>query len=321
MIFLTDPDTISRTCAEGMACVYPEFIRTVPDSFNGRATLRNPAEPDRVNIIVVGGGGGNPFTQSFVLGPDLADIAINGGLRAAPSAYDCYEAAKYINSSKGYMMIFNNFMGDVLNCDMAMELMALDGIPGKMCPFHDDCLSVSPNESRMERSGLIGMLYGVQAASAYAKMGASLEEVAGLVEHIDDRTSSILITMDFENEILHFGEGISGEPSPISLKNQFSIDACAKHACDILIEDLKPKPNEKVHFLISRTSAGKFEDAYSLAKSIYDYAAPKLPISRMSAGYYMYISGSYGLSVTALCSDESIEPFVQKRCFTDAFIL
>ena len=33
-------------------------------------------------------------------------------------------------------------MGDVLNCDMAMELMALDGIPGKMCPFHDDCLSV-----------------------------------------------------------------------------------------------------------------------------------------------------------------------------------
>lgn len=321
MIFLTDPNTISRSCAEGMACVYPEFTRTVPDSFNGRALLHHPAESDRVNIIVVAGGGGNPQTHSFVTGSDLADIAINGSLRAAPSAYDIYEAARYVHSSKGYLMIFNNFMGDILNCDMAIELMALDGLSGKMCPFHDDCLSVPQNEDRKNRAGLIGFLYGVKAANACARAGASLEETAALVEHINERTSSVLITMDFDNKILYFGEGISGEPAPLYFKNEFSIESCAKHALDILIEDLKPLPNEKLHILINRTSAGKFEDAYSLAKSVYDHAGSRIPISRMSAGHYMFMTDSYGLSVTALCSDETIEPYLQKRCFTDSFIL
>lgn len=141
------------------------------------------------------------------------------------------------------------------------------------------------------------------------------------MEHINERTSSVLITMDFDNKILYFGEGISGEPAPLSFKNEFSIESCAKHALDILIEDLKPLPNEKLHILINRTSAGKFEDAYSLAKSVYDHAGSRIPISRMSAGHYMFMTDSYGLSVTALCSDETIEPYLQKRCFTDSFIL
>lgn len=321
MVFLTDPNTISSTCAEGMARVYPEFIQTIPDSFNARAVLRHPTESDRVNIIVVAGGAGDPFSQSFVFGPDLADIAINGGFRAAPSAYDIYEAAKFVNSSKGYLMIFNNFMGDILNCDLAIELMALDGLKGKMCPFHDDCLSAHQGGTRRDRTGLIGLIYGIQAAAAYAKTGASLEEVTALAKHVGERTSSVLITMDFENEILRFGEGISGEPAPLTFQNEFSIDACAKHAYDILIDDLKPRPDEKLHILINRTSAGKFEDAYALAKSVYDYAAPRIPVSRMSTGYYMYMTDSYGLSVTALCADESMEPYLQKRCFTDSFIL
>lgn len=165
------------------------------------------------------------------------------------------------------------------------------------------------------------MLYGIKAANAYARTGASLEEVTRLVEHVNERTSSVLITMDFENEIIHFGEGISGEPAPLSFKNEFSIDACAKHAYDILMDDLKPRPNEKLHVLVNRTAYGKFEDAYSLAKSVHDYAQPRIPVSNMSAGHFMYMSDSYGLSVTALCADESIEPYLQKRCFTDAFIL
>ena len=318
--FLTDPNTISKTCAEGMACVYPELVQTLPGSFNGRAILRRPVDPDRVNIIAVAGGGGNPFSQSFVFSSGLADIAINGSLYAAPSAYDIYEAAKYVGSPKGYLMLFNNFMGDVLNCDMAIELMALEGLQAKMCPFHDDCLSTHREENRRDRTGLIGVIFAVKAACACARTGASLEEVAALAEYVNDRTSSVLITMDFENEILHFGEGISGEPPALSFENEFSIESCAKHAYDILIEDLKPQPNERIHVLINRTSAGKFEDVYSLAKSIHDYAEYRIPISRMSAGYFMHTTKSYGLSVTVFCADDRTEPYLQKRCFTDSFI-
>lgn len=318
--FLTDPNTISKTCAEGMACVYPELVQTLPGSFNGRAILRRPVDPDRVNIIAVAGGGGNPFSQSFVFSSGLADIAINGSLYAAPSAYDIYEAAKYVGSPKGYLMLFNNFMGDVLNCDMAIELMALEGLQAKMCPFHDDCLSTHREENRRDRTGLIGVIFAVKAACACARTGASLEEVAALAEYVNDRTSSVLITMDFENEILHFGEGISGEPPALSFENEFSIESCAKHAYDILIEDLKPQPNERIHVLINRTSAGKFEDVYSLAKSIHDYAECRIPISRMSAGYFMHTTKSYGLSVTVFCADDRTEPYLQKRCFTDSFI-
>ena len=321
MQYLANPDHITQECADGLALVYPEFVHTLPDSFNGRVLLSNSYDPNRVNLIVSSGGGGGPFSNSFIASPDLADAAVNGNICTAPSAYDIYEVVKKINSPHGYLFIYNNFMGDWLNNDLALELIETEGYKGYQLPIRDDCLSVPSDAPRSERTGSIGLLFAVKIAAACARTGASLEEVASLMEHVNDRMSSVMLTYDFEKKLTMLGEGISGEPARLVYENRFTLEDSAQLSYDLLFEDLKPKANEKIYLLINRSHHTLYEDSFILAKHLHNYSQSKIPVHQMSVGYYDRMSESYGFSVTMLCADERIDPFMQKRCFTDSFIV
>jgi dihydroxyacetone kinase len=274
-----------------------------------------------VNLIVSSGGGGGPFSASFVAGPDLADAAINGNICTAPSAYDIYEAVKKINSSHGYLFLYNNFMGDWLNNDLALELIESEGYQGRMMAVRDDCLSVPADAPRSERTGSIGILFAVKIAAACARTGASLDEVASLMDHVNDRMSSLMLTFDFEKKLTMLGEGISGEPARLVYENRFTLEDAAQLAYDVLIDDLKPRSNEKLYVLINRTHSALYEDEFILAKELHSYAASRTPVHKMSVGYYDRMSDSYGFSVTVLCADERIQPFMDHRCSTESFIV
>ena len=125
---LCNSDTVSRDFTDAMAAIHSDRVACVPGSFNNRALVRIPLDSSRVNLIVSAGGFGAPFPDSMVTCDGMADASVIGGKFAAPSAYDIYEAAKYINSDKGYLLIYNNFMGDCLNNDLAKELMEIDGL-------------------------------------------------------------------------------------------------------------------------------------------------------------------------------------------------
>lgn len=321
MQYLADLDSITKDCADGLALVYPELVQTLPGSFNGRVLMSQSYDPGRVNLIVSSGGGGGPFSNSFVASPDLADAAINGNLFTAPSAYDIYEAVKKINSSHGYLFLYNNFMGDWLNNDLALELIETEGYKGHLVPICDDCLSVPSDAPRSERTGSIGLLYAVKIAAAAARSGASLEELAALMDHVNERMSSLMLTFDFEKKLTMLGEGISGEPARFVYENRFTLENAAQLSYDVLYDDLKPEKNEKFYILINRNHHARYEDSFILAKHLHNYAQKKTPIHKMNVGYYDRMSESYGFSVTMLCADERIEPFMKKQCFTDSFIV
>ncbi|MDO4323008.1 MAG: dihydroxyacetone kinase subunit DhaK [Lachnospiraceae bacterium] len=321
MKYLSNPDFITKDCADGLALVYPELVQTLPDSFNGRILLSSTITPNRVNLIVSSGGGGGPFSNAFAASPDLADAVVNGNICTAPSAYDIYEAVKKINSPHGYLLMYNNFMGDWLNNDLALELIETEGYKGCLIPICDDCLSVPEDAPRSERTGLIGILYAVKIAAASARTGASLKEIAGLIEHVNQRMSSVMVTFDFEKKLTMLGEGISGEPARLIYEDQFTLEAAARLAYDVLYKDLEPEKNEKIYILINRNQYTLYEDAFILSKHLYGYSQTKTPIHQMSVGYYDRMSESYGFSVTMLCADARIDPFMRKRCFTESFIV
>lgn len=321
MQYLANPDSITRNCADALALVYPELARTLPDSFNGRVLLSAQTDPNRVNLIVSSGGGGGPFSGSFVTSPNLADAAVNGNICTAPSAYDIYEVVKKINSPHGYLFIYNNFMGDWLNNDLALELIETEGYKARLVPVCDDCLSVPADAPRSERTGSIGLLFMVKIAAACARTGASLEELDDLMHHVNERMSSLMLTFDFEKKLTMLGEGISGEPARLVYEDRFTLEDAAQLAYDVLHRDLKPRANEKLYVLINRNQHTMYEDAMILAKYLHEYAQAKTPVHQMSVGYFDRMSESYGMSVTLLCADERIAPFMEKRCFTDCFIV
>lgn len=321
MHYLANPDFITKDCADGLALVYPELVQTLPGSFNGRVLLSSTQDPDRVNLIVGSGGGGGPFSNSFVASPDLADAAVNGNICTAPSAYDIYEVVKKINSPHGYLFIYNNFMGDWLNNDLALELIETEGYKGHLVPICDDCLSVPSDAPRNERTGSIGLLYAVKIAAAAARTGASLDELAELMDHVNQRMSSLMLTFDFEKKLTMLGEGISGEPARLIYENRFTLEDAAQLSYNVLYDDLKPQKNENIYILINRNQHTLYEDSFILAKHLHNYAQTKAPVHKMNVGYYDRMSESYGFSVTMLCANERIDPFMKKRCFTDSFIV
>lgn len=317
--FLADPDTMTKDSMDGLRRVYPELVETIPRSYNQRSLLRHPIDPNRVNIIVSSGGWGGPFTLSFCTTPGMADAAVNGNICAAPSAYDIYETAKKINSPHGYLLLYNNFMGDCLNNDLALDLMEKDGLKGKLIPFNDDCLSVDESSPREERTGLTGIVYATKIASGYVKTGATLEEAAGLLSYVKSRISSVMVSADFKNETISLGEGISGEPPRYTYEKHFHLKDAAKFAYDKLYQDLAPKKNERVYVLINRAIYTFYEDQFILAKYLDEYSQGR--IHQMSAGYFFRMCDSYSFSVTMMSVDERCWPFMEERCFSDSFIL
>lgn len=322
MPYLTTPDSMTKDCMDGLAIIYPDLVKTIPGSYSGRALLRTPIDPNRVNLIVSAGGAGGPFAESFVTSSDLCDISINGAPQAAPSAYDIYEAAKHVNSPHGYLLMCNNFMGDNLNNDLAAELLELENFKARLVTFKDDCLSVPPEAPRSERTGLIGgILYGTKIAAAASRAGASLDELVELIEHYNTRVSSMIVSFDFEEKKIMLGEGISGEPARLFYENCFTLEDAARISYDHLYQDLNPQPNEKIYFLVNRLVTTYYEDVYAFTKFIDQYAKTKHPIEQFSVGHFQRMSESYGFCVTMFCADERLDQYMNKRCITESFIL
>lgn len=318
--YLTNTDNLTRDCMDSLAAVFPDRYQVLPDSYNGRVLLRKELHPERVNIIVSSGGGVYPLCAGYV-NEGMADASVNGSIRAAPSAYDIYEAAKTIGSKDGYLLIYNNFMGDYLNNDLAAELLDLEGIPSRLCPSTDDCLSAPSDAPRIERTGLTGIVYLLKIGAACAAKGLSLDETCRIVQHANERISSVTLTLNFENRQLCLGAGFSGEPPVITYDDRFTMKDAAASIYDLLVNDLQPQEGHRLHLLVSRLEQTRCEEAFILAKEIYDYSASRHPLSKMNVGYYTYLLNASGFFVTMLCEDEILSPYMGEIVNAESFVL
>lgn len=316
--YLSDPDTSTRELVQAMASGYPESFQLLPDSYNGRILLRRKLCPDRVNVIVSCGGGCHPLSFGY-LGEGMADACINGNRRCAPSAYDIYEAALKIGSRAGNILIYNNYMGDYLNNDLAAELLSLENIPAVLCPATDDCLSAPPDAPRSERGGLIGLLYLIRIAASCAEAGLSLEETARITRKANERMSTLALTLDYGKELIHLGAGFSGEPPVSTHANCFSVQGAAELSWETLCRDLCPSSSEKIYMAVSRMTLTHPEDAYILTDRIRRLSGAEHPIARAETGFYTNLFHEQGFLVTFLCADRELEAHLQGSFHSDSF--
>lgn len=78
---------------------------------------------------------------------------------SAPNAYVLYEMAKNIDCGKGILFLTNHYMGDYLNNDMAVELLAHDNINAAMCCISDDILSCEEKLLKTEEDFMESVRY------------------------------------------------------------------------------------------------------------------------------------------------------------------
>ena len=288
---------------DAMERAFPERWRALKGSEPSAVLVKRVPTPDRVAVIISGGGSNGPFIPGFV-GEGLADAAVVGPPYTAPSAYALYEAGKALGREKGVLLLYNNFMGDYLNNDMADELLRLDGYRVEQVLCRDD-MGTAIGEPRENRGGRIGIAYLIKIAARAAREGRSLEDVAQLLRRAEARTRTLSVCVDPSRDQVTYGKGFSDEPGFLVRENA-SVAGTAEEIIRMLAEDAQPRPGERAFLLVNRLRLTSYSDSFVMAGYLKDALAARCEVAQMRVGGYMQVTDTYGYTVTLLCADEEI---------------
>src|SRR3954470_17703736 len=104
---------------KGIALANPDTLRYVPE-YNLIMRADAP-RPDKVSVIQ-GSGSGHEPAHVMAVGPGMLDGACQGAVFAAPPVDACYETIKALASDAGVLVLVNNYQGDRMAWETAIEL-------------------------------------------------------------------------------------------------------------------------------------------------------------------------------------------------------
>ncbi len=319
MIWNTDRmDCFAADFFEGMGLALPERFQPLIGTKNAGAIIRKGHDPSRFAIIISGGGGNGPLFPGYVC-DGLADAAVIGAPFAAPNAYTIYETGKYLGSQKGVLLLYNNFAGDYLNNDMASEFLQMDGIAVESVISADDIAS-AVGEERSARGGRCGIAYLIKMAASCAAANMSLTDAADLLRRAQPRLGTLSVYVDFENSVITYGAGFSGEAG-IRSASHMNMERCAQEACDMLLEDLHPQPDERLYVMVNRLRCTSYADGFIFANLVHRHLSREYPVEQIRVGNFSNIMDVYGFSVTIQCAGKELWPYLAGTCYADSFIL
>ena len=228
----------------GLCLAHPEYY-TQPEP--RVITRAGGAVKGKVGIVTGGGSGHLPIFTGYV-GMGLLDGAAIGDVFASPSSDQMASAMRHAHGGAGVLRLYGNYGGDVMNFDMAGEMLEMEDIASTTVLLADDVVS-APLAERHKRRGVAGMVYAFKLAGAKAEAMASLDEVTRVAQKAADHCFSIGMaltpctvpmagkpTFDIPEGQMEMGMGIHGEPgiykSPVKTGNEIVDEIMARVAAE-----------------------------------------------------------------------------------------
>lgn len=317
---LNDPYTYAAETLSGLCKAYPQFYRQLDGT--PRVIVRaGEKKKGKVGIVSGGGSGHLPVFTGYV-GPGLLDAVANGDVFASPSADEMAEAMRAANDGAGVLRLYGNYGGDVMNFDMAGDLVEMENISSTTVLLADDVASASPDERHLRR-GVAGMVFAFKIAGAAAEDGLDLGEVTRVAQKTADNVRSMGValspcvvpqagksTFQIGDDEMEIGMGIHGEPGVkrtrmgtadeiadamlLPVLADFSAEKGSRFA--VLVNSLGASPQEELFILYNRIAA-RMEDA-------------GLTIARSIVGRYATSMEMAGVSLTMLKLDDELEGYL-----------
>jgi dihydroxyacetone kinase-like protein len=185
------------------------------------------------------------------------------------------------DAGKGVLCLFGNYGGDVMNFEMAREMVEFDDIKTTTVLGRDDVAS-SPRETAEKRRGVAGIVFAYKIAGAAADKLLSLEEVTAIAQKAVDNTRSMGValspcilpevgkpTFSINEDEIEIGMGIHGEKG-IEVKKMISADEVACIMMDRILADMPLKKGDEVSVLINGLGATPLEEQFILYRKIHE---------------------------------------------------
>ncbi len=309
--FINNIDTVLSESLQGFALAHSDIVEfNAEPRYVRRKTLK---QPGKVVLISGGGSGHEPLHTGFV-GVGMLDAACPGQIFTSPSPDQMLAAAQAVQQGGGVLFIVKNYAGDVMNFEIASEMLEL---PNASVLVSDD-VSL-PKDHSTGRRGVAGTLIVEKMLGAAAENGATLAECKALGDRINLVTASMGValtsctvpalgkpTFDITDNEMEIGVGIHGERGreTVPLKSASEI---VEQVATIIDEELQPQQGQEVLLHINGFGGTPLMELYLL----YDLAATfwqkrGLRITRSLVGNFTTSIDMAGASITLTLLDEEL---------------
>jgi dihydroxyacetone kinase-like protein len=308
----------------GLVAAHPEYYRFHGDSGKVVARAKSGSE-GKVGIVTGGGSGHLPVFTGYV-GEGLLDACAIGDVFASPSAEQMADAIRAADQGKGVLRLYGNYGGDILNFDMAGDLVEFDDITCTTVLLTDDIASAPPEEHQ-KRRGVAGMVYAFKIAGASAEEGRDLEAVTTIAQKAADSCRSIGValssctvpqagkpTFEIADDEIEMGMGIHGEPGIWRGKLR-TADEIATEMMERLLADMPLGSGDRISIMVNSLGATPPEELYIL------YNKVKAALELTGSTIVMPLVGRYatsmemaGVSFTLCKLDEDLETLLTAPC-------
>ena len=318
---LNDPFAYVDEMLVGLCAAHPEYYRQTGDG--GRVIARASGAVDgKVGIVTGGGSGHLPIFTGYV-GKGLLDTCAIGDVFASPSVEQMADAIRAAHGGAGVLRLYGNYGGDIMNFDMAGDMVEMEDIRCTTVLLTDDVAS-APRAEREKRRGVAGMVYAFKIAGAAAEAGQDLDAVTRIAQKAADScvsTGAALTpctvpqagkpTFQIGETEMEMGMGIHGEPG-VWRGELRPADAIAGEIMDRLLEDQPLARGDRVSPLVNSLGATPPEELYILYRTV------KQRLDDLGVAIVMPLVGRYatsmemaGVSFTLCKLDDELEGYLK----------
>ena len=312
---VNEPGDIVGEALRGMAAAHPE-LRV---DHEHRIVFRADAPVQgKVGLVSGGGAGHEPLHGGFV-GPGMLDAACAGEVFTSPVPDQVVAATTGVDGGAGVLHIVKNYTGDVLNFEMAAEMVAAESGTRVEAVVVDDDVAVQDSLYTAGRRGVGLTVLLEKIAGAAAEQGHPLDQVAEVARKVNRQGRSMGValssctvpaagrpTFDLPEGEMELGVGIHGEPG----RRRVPV-APAREVAQMLVEpilaDLDFTAGDGVIAFVNGLGATPLLELYLMYGEVQALLAKAgVSVARSLVGPFITSLDMAGCSVTLLKVDDEL---------------
>ena len=313
---INNPGNFVEESIDGLIKSHPDVYALAKD--NNRVITRAKKASKKVGIVTGGGSGHLPVFTGYI-GRGFLDACAIGSVFASPSVEQITSAIRNANNGNGVLCVLGNYGGDVMNFEMACEIVGSEGIKTKTVIVADDIASAS-EEEKLKRRGIAGMIFVFKIAGAIAETGATLNDTFKVTSEANEniRTLGVALspcilpeagkpTFEISNDEIEIGMGIHGEPG-IKREKLRPANDLVDDLYKRIINDSKLKANDSVAVMINSLGATPLEELYIISKRVNENLLnSKINNIKTYVGRYATSMEMAGMSITTLKLSDNLK--------------
>jgi len=307
-------DDIVPESLAGLGAAHPDIVKI--DAANAVVLRAGGPKAGKVGLISGGGSGHEPLHGGFV-GLGMLDAACAGNVFTSPVPDQMEAATRAVDGGAGVLHIVKNYTGDVLNFQMAAELVGGE-IEVASVVTNDD-VAVQDSLYTAGRRGVGVTVLVEKIAGAAAEAGASLADVAATAVKVNGQGRSMGLaltscivpaagtpTFALGDDEVEVGIGIHGEPGRRREKLA-PVDDMAEWLVSPIVSDLGLTRGDKVLAFVNGMGGTPLIELYIAFNSVAKILGGQgISIGRSLVGNYITSLEMAGFSVTLLKLDDDL---------------